>query len=457
MLAHSEKAALYAYLDTLPSGNYPSKEQYLELGRKRVEAETAGWQALYSADIAQVIAIKLFRDALDKVYFDGRHKYDCNEIKLVYDALVDVYKENKQTYQNSRTPRVIAARKEQISKMLSETKIARDFWVPVLRKCQELYSKRRISQYLSETPKDGRSRIVAAGEHYVDYFSALSMLAAPNLRLVVSIAKRYLGKGLSAMDLVGEGNSGLFDAGITYNPDFGVSFTTHAIQHIRKAITIALKTKARTVRIPCHLYDLLNLINIAEQKVLVETGRKPSLEQLAEMLDTSENNITAALRLTHHDVHISRDSRDDDDEGLSTDYLEDARETDYAERKLELVETLISSLDHRKKIIVEMRSGLYGEPKTQDECKVVIKRSRERVRQLELQAFKDIQNQIKYGKVDKEELFWLGEEFGGKLLSIDDLTQMTRLLPMRKSISLQDVVDSIKNFNLREFCARQNL
>jgi len=251
-----------------------------------------------------------------------------------------------------------------------------------------------------ETPDAMAERMGIIEKRFADYEQAMRELSGGNLRLVVSIAKKYRNRGLSFLDLIQEGNTGLMRAVDKYEYRRGYKFSTYATWWIRQAITRAIADQARTIRIPVHMIETMSKLRKVSKQLLQEMGREPTLEETAEAAGVSLEETRRVLKISRHPISLDRPVGESEDSYFG-DFIED-NSTDSPvnsatqEMLKDKIDSVLKTLTYREREIIKLRYGLGdGYTYTLEEVGRIFKVTRERVRQIEAKAVRKLQHPVR--------------------------------------------------------------
>ena len=314
-------------------------------------------------------------DALDNLY----NKLVDNNIAVVAEADVD---------SDTGEARIKEEEKEEI--MLSDEDITKDVNIndPVRMYLKEIG---RIPLLSTDEEAEISKRVA------LDDPEAKRILAESNLRLVVSIAKRYVGRGLLFLDLIQEGNIGLMKAVEKFDYDKGYKFSTYATWWIRQAITRALADQARTIRVPVHMVETINKMSKVQRQLTLELNREPSEEEIAKKMGVGVDKVREVLKISQEPVSLETPIGEEDDSHLG-DFLKDESSLspeEYTENEIlkEEIKEVLMSLQAREQEVLELRFGLLdGTCHTLEEVGKKFNVTRERIRQIEAKALRKLRH-----------------------------------------------------------------
>jgi len=262
-----------------------------------------------------------------------------------------------------------------------------------------------LQELVLETPRQLDKRLRAIEAVYSEYEQAKRDLSGGNLRLVVSIAKKYRNRGLSFLDIIQEGNTGLMRAVGKYEYRRGYKFSTYATWWIRQAITRAIADHARTIRIPVHMIETMSRLRTVSKNLLQQLGREPTIEEIAAEADMSVAEARRVLRISKHPFSLDRPIGESEDSYFG-DFIEDESvdspvQSATQEMLKDRIDHVLKTLTYREREIIKLRYGIGdGYTYTLEEVGRIFKVTRERVRQVEAKAIRKLQHPVRSRKLE---------------------------------------------------------
>jgi RNA polymerase primary sigma factor len=256
-----------------------------------------------------------------------------------------------------------------------------------------------------EEPEMLRKRVKAIQKVFNDYEQAKRELSGGNLRLVVSIAKKYRNRGLSFLDIIQEGNTGLMRAVDKYEYRRGYKFSTYATWWIRQAITRAIADHARTIRIPVHMIETMSKLRNITKRLVQGLGREPNIEEIAREAGMTVSEARRVMKISRHPISLDRPVGESEDSYFG-DFIEDETaenpvESAGSEMLKERIEDVLKTLTYREREIIKLRYGIGdGYTYTLEEVGRIFKVTRERVRQVEAKAIRKLQHPVRARKLE---------------------------------------------------------
>jgi len=371
-------------------------------------------------------------EGLEKEQILGRMPHNLKTLDVLHDRNVEDFR-HWQDSSLSRSEREeahgrICSRRRKMATLLEEMSLRTQRLQPVMKRLEQISDrmtelKRRIAslkrlksakderanlqQELNdlmsltlETPESLAERVATIQDRFAAYEKSMRDLSGGNLRLVVSIAKKYRNRGLSFLDLIQEGNTGLMRAVDKYEYRRGYKFSTYATWWIRQAITRAIADQARTIRIPVHMIETMSKLRRVGKQLVQELGREPTVDELAEAADVTVEETRRVLKISRHPISLDRPVGESEDsffgEFIEDDSTDSPVNSATSEMLKDKIDQVLKTLTYREREIIKLRYGLGdGYTYTLEEVGRIFKVTRERVRQIEAKAVRKLQHPVR--------------------------------------------------------------
>jgi RNA polymerase primary sigma factor len=433
-----------------------TREEEIRLAKKIELTRMAFRQKVLESDYCAQLAVDILQQVNDgSLPFDRTMKISTSEhaaktrissrIPVNLATVRALLAKNEEAWEELQATRMPAAtrrtiedamreRRRKISRLQEELSLRTSRIIPLMRKLRNLYKKmvdleNRLDKeekrqtlpdddiYAMEEELSGieslcieraeglQDRLIRIQRVFSEYEDAKRQLSGGNLRLVVSIAKKYRNRGLSFLDIIQEGNTGLMRAVDKYEYKRGYKFSTYATWWIRQAITRAIADHARTIRIPVHMIETMSRLRNISKALLQDLGREPTIEEISKKADMELSECRRVLKISRHPISLDRPVGESEDSYFG-DFIEDAAVespvgTAGGGMLKDRVEEVLKTLTYREREIIKLRYGIGdGYTYTLEEVGKIFKVTRERVRQVEAKAIRKLQHPVRSRKLE---------------------------------------------------------
>ena len=432
-----------------------SREEEISLAKKIEMTRKVFHRKILKSDYSQEVCLKILEDITNgelpfdrtlavNVEHENYKERLLRQFPVHAKALKTILKKNREDYGHLKLKRTsaknryrlfknIRSRQRKGSSIIEDLNIRTKKLQPIAKHLQEISSemnnikkqmvlhkkrdktngklrdlKSRLSEFedmAHETPERLEQRVATIEKVYKEHEIAKRKLSSANLRLVVSIAKKYRNRGLSFLDLIQEGNTGLMRAVDKYEYRRGYKFSTYATWWIRQAITRSIADQARTIRIPVHMIETMSKIRNVSKKLLQEKGREPGIEEIAKEVKIPVSEARRVLKISRHQISLDRTVGESADSAFG-DFIEDDKAESPVsaaaqEMLKEKIESVLDTLTYREREIIKLRYGIGdGYTYTLEEVGKKFMVTRERVRQIEAKAVRKLQHPVRSRKLE---------------------------------------------------------
>jgi len=371
-------------------------------------------------------------ESLEKIQILGRMPHNLQTLERLHARFVELYRQRIEpgvpTRQRYAIDRVLRVLRRKMVTLVEELSVRTQRLQPALKKLEQIRDRmldlqqqidnlkhlrsakeevanlrcelNDLMELTLETPESLREHLERVAKRFAAYEQAMRDLSGGNLRLVVSIAKKYRNRGLSFLDLIQEGNTGLMRAVDKYEYRRGYKFSTYATWWIRQAITRAIADQARTIRIPVHMIETMSKLRRVSKDLLQENGREPTIEETAAAADVSLEETQRVLKISRSPISLDRPVGESEDSYFG-EFIEDgATESPVNSATQEMlkdkIDGVLKTLTYREREIIKLRYGLGdGYTYTLEEVGRIFKVTRERVRQIEAKAVRKLKHPVR--------------------------------------------------------------